>query len=62
MRIIDTMSMQERAEALQEIQVMIESAIESEQDEPKVFKLETEQRIDLLLVNLIELFGIPNNS
>jgi hypothetical protein len=40
------------------MQIFIESAVESEQDEPKEFKPETEKRIDLVLVNLKELLGL----
>lgn len=43
---------------LEKMQIFIESAVESEQDEPKPFKLETEKRIDLILVNLKELLGL----
>ena len=48
---------QTKEEILQYLQTLIESAVESEQDEPRPFKLETELRIDFLVVKLRELLG-----
>lgn len=56
------MSTDEKRSALAELQLLIESAVESEQQEPAEFKLETEHRIDLVLVNISELLGIPSTS
>lgn len=54
------MTQEEKLEALNTLQLYIESAIESEQQEPAEFKLETQQRIDLVLVNLKEIFGLKD--
>jgi hypothetical protein len=62
MKLAQDMSIDEKHFALTELQILIESAVESEQDEPAEFRLETEHRIDLLLVNLRELLGIPSTS
>ena len=62
MKLVQHMTDQEKQEAFAELQVLIESAVESEQAEPAEFKLETEHRIDLVLVNLREAFGLPSNS
>lgn len=56
------MTTAEKFESLEQLQFMIESAVESEQVEPAEFKLETELRIDLVLVNLKELLGIRDIS
>jgi hypothetical protein len=56
------MSNEEKAAALAQLQFFIESAVESEQNEPAEFKAETEHRIDLILVNLKELLGIRDIS
>jgi len=53
------MTQEEKQEALTTLQLYIESAVESEQTEPTEFKIETQHRIDLILVNLKEIFGIP---
>ena len=52
----------EKLAALEQLQNFIESAVESEQDEPAEFKLETQRRIDLIIVNLCEILNVPNNS
>lgn len=52
------MTQKEKLEALNTLQLYIESAIESEQQEPAEFKLETQHRVDLVLVNLKEIFGL----
>ena len=54
------MTQEEKMEALNAIQLYIESAIESEQEKPADFKLETQHRIDLVLVNLKEIFGLKD--
>jgi len=54
---IANMTHQEKIDAINTLQIYIESAVESEQDEPAEFKLETQHRIDLILVNLKEIFG-----
>lgn len=56
------MTQEEKQEALTTLQLYIESAVESEQKEPADFKIETQQRIDLILVNLKEIFGFQYNS
>ena len=62
MKRCEHMTDEEKAAALSDLQLFIESAVESEQDEPADFKLETQHRIDLVLVNLKELLGIPSIS
>jgi hypothetical protein len=56
------MTQEEKLEAINTLQLYIESAVESEQEEPADFKIETQQRIDLILVNLKEIFGFAHNS
>lgn len=58
MKKLKNMTQEEKMEALNAIQLYIESAIESEQQEPAEFKLETQHRVDLVLVNLKEIFGL----
>ena len=60
MKKLETMTQEEKLEALNTLQLYIESAIESEQQEPAEFKLETQHRVDLLLVNLKEIFGLKD--
>ena len=62
MKIANKMTAQEKLDAYEELQIYIVSAVESEQDEPTEFKLETEMRIDLLLLNIRELLGVECNS
>ena len=62
MKLLETMTKEEKLEALNTIQLFIESAVESEQQEISDFSVETQKRIDLVLVNLREIFGIQNNS
>lgn len=62
MKNIATMTHQEKIDAVNTFQIYIESAAESEQNEPAEFKLETQHRIDLILVNLKEIFGLQDNS
>lgn len=62
MKNIANMTHQEKIDAINTLQIYIESAVESEQDEPAEFKLETQHRIDLILVNLKEIFGMQDNS
>ena len=62
MKNIATMTHQEKIDAVNTFQIYIESAVESEQNEPAEFKLETQHRIDLILVNLKEIFGLQDNS
>lgn len=59
MKAIKKMTAEEKLQAFEELQLLIEAAVESEQDEPAEFKLETEHRIDLVLVNIREAFGLP---
>lgn len=54
------MTQEEKLEALNTLQLYIESAIESEQENPAEFKLETQHRVDLVLVNLREIFGLQD--
>jgi hypothetical protein len=56
------MTQEEKLEAINTLQLYIESAVESEQIEPAEFKIETQHRIDLVLVNLKEIFGFQHNS
>lgn len=62
MKNIENMTHQEKIDAINTLQIYIESAVESEQNEPAEFKLETQHRIDLILVNLKEIFGLQDNS
>jgi len=62
MKLITKMNQEEKLEALNTLQMFIESAVESEQDEPTDFKLETQRRIDLVLINLKELMGLKETS
>ena len=62
MKQIENMTHQEKIDAINTLQIYIESAVESEQDELSEFKLETQHRIDLLLVNLKEIFGLTYSS
>jgi hypothetical protein len=59
---IANMTHQEKINAINTLQIYIESAVESEQDELAEFKIETQHRIDLILVNLKEIFGLKDNS
>ena len=62
MKLITKMTQDEKLEALNTLQVFIESAVESEQTEPADFNLETQRRIDLVLINLKELMGLKETS
>jgi hypothetical protein len=62
MKSITNMTQEEKLEVINTLQVFIESAVESEQDEPADFKLETQKRIDLVLINLKELMGLTDIS
>jgi hypothetical protein len=62
MKSITKMTQEEKLEAINTLQVFIESAVESEQDEPADFKLETQRRIDLVLINLKELMGLKETA
>jgi len=60
MKKLEAMTQEEKLEALNTLQLYIESAIESEQENPTEFKLETQHRVDLVLVNLREIFGLQD--
>ena len=62
MKKLETMTQEEKLEAFNTLQIYIESAVESEQSEPAEFKIETQHRVDLILVNLRKIFGFPCNS
>ncbi len=62
MKRVENMTPQERVDCFDDLQLFIESAVESEQIEPAPFKLETEKRIDLVLINLREMLGLPKNE
>jgi hypothetical protein len=62
MKSIAKMTQEEKIEAINTLQMFIESAVESEQDEPADFRLETQKRIDLVLINLKELMGLTDIS
>ena len=62
MKRLEDMTQEEKLTAINIFQLYIESAIESEQEEPADFKIETQQRIELILVNLKEIFGFQHNS
>lgn len=62
MKKLQDMTPEEKLDALENLQLFIESAVESEQETPCEFKIETQKRIDLILVNLREIFGIADNS
>ena len=61
MKSITKMTQEEKLEALNTLQMFIESAVESEQTEPADFNLETQRRIDLVLINLKELMGLKTS-
>ena len=61
MKLITKMTQDEKLEALNTLQMFIESAVESEQIEPADFNLETQRRIDLVLINLKELMGLKTS-
>ena len=61
MKSIAKMTQEEKLEAINTLQVLIESAVESEQTEPADFNLETQRRIDLVLINLKELMGLKTS-
>ena len=60
MKKLEAMTQEEKLEALNTLQLYIESAIELEQENPAEFKLETQHRVDLVLVNLKEIFGLQD--
>jgi hypothetical protein len=62
MKLITKMTQDEKLEALNTLQMFIESAVESEQTEPADFNLETQRRIDLVLINLKELMGLKETA
>ena len=62
MKLIAKMTQDEKLEALNTLQMFIESAVESEQTEPADFNLETQRRIDLVLINLKELMGLKETA
>jgi len=62
MKLITKMTQDEKLEALNILQMFIESAVESEQTEPADFNLETQRRIDLVLINLKELMGLKETA
>lgn len=62
MKTITKMTQDEKLDALNTLQMFIESAVESEQTEPADFNLETQRRIDLVLINLKELMGLKETS
>ena len=62
MKRLEDMTPEEKLEAINTLQLYIESAVESEQDQPADFKIETQHRIDLVMVNLREIFGFQHNS
>jgi hypothetical protein len=61
MKSIEKMTQEEKLEAINTLQMFIESAVESEQTEPADFNLETQIRIDLVLINLKELMGLKTS-
>jgi hypothetical protein len=52
----------EKHECLDDMLTFIQSAVESEQDEPQEFKVETEKRIHFVYTNIRELLGLPSSS
>lgn len=62
MKRLEDMTPEEKLDAINTLQLFIESAVESEQDQPAEFKIETQHRIDLVMVNLKEIFGFQHNS
>jgi hypothetical protein len=61
MKSIAKMTQEEKLETINTLQMFIESAVESEQTEPADFNLETQRRIDLVLINLKELMGLKTS-
>lgn len=62
MKRLEDMTQEEKLDAINTLQLYIESAVESEQDQPADFKIETQHRIDLVMINLKEIFGFQHNS
>lgn len=62
MKTITKMTQDEKIEAINTLQMFIESAVESEQSEPADFNLETQKRIDLVLISLKELMDLKEIS
>ena len=62
MKLVTKRTQDEKLEALNTLQMFIESAVESEQTEPADFNLETQRRIDLVLINLKELMGLKETA
>lgn len=58
MKPVEKMTLEERKECYEHMLLFVESAVESEQDEPKEFKLETEKRIHLVMTNIQEMLGL----
>lgn len=56
------MSLDEKMLCLEDMLTFIQSAVESEQQEPADFKLETEKRIHLVYTNLKEILGLPPDT
>lgn len=62
MKKIEDMTREEREECLSDMRTFIESAVESEQDEPKDFKKETELRINFVCTNIREMLGLSQGT
>jgi len=62
MKPVEKMSETERLECLEHMQLFIESAVESEQESAKDFKLETALRIHLVMTNIREMLGLPQGA
>lgn len=62
MKPVEEMSLDERKEALAKMRLFVESAVESEQDAPAEFKIETEKRIHLVMISISEMLGLPGDA
>lgn len=62
MRAVEKMSLEEKHECLERMLIYVQSAVESEQDEPKEFKKETELRIDFVYTCLKEMLGLSQGK
>jgi hypothetical protein len=62
MKAAKDMTEAEKEDCLEDMLLFIQSAVESEQDEPQPFKIETGHRIHLVYTNIRELLGLPASS
>ena len=58
MKPVENMTESERQDCLDKMRIFIESAVEGEQDEPRPFQLETEHRVEFVMLNIKEMLGL----